>query len=322
MIPHKIIVCGVVKNVEKYIQNNINYCIETGNLFQDYKIIIYENNSTDNTKNILSNYIDNEKFKIIMEDIPYETIKSNSKIWTATFRTGSDHPCRIEQISNSRNKVVDEFNKSEYDNYDYVIWIDLDSNGWKLDGIIDCFNKKNDWDAVFAGKNLYDHYALRLNPTFDLNTPHYNNIKNYNEIFCMGPETLGETYWKLREKYNLNLNNVKQLIPVYSAFNGLGIYKKNIFKDNKYDCIITDDVKTLARKIIDHPEFEKYKLRIYSKCHKFRSGGHRDNKTHIYWKSNSGYNKPVVCEHVCLHSSLIVKNYKLMINPNMEYIRS
>ncbi len=28
MIPHKIIVCGVVKNVEKYIQNNINYCIE------------------------------------------------------------------------------------------------------------------------------------------------------------------------------------------------------------------------------------------------------------------------------------------------------
>ena len=47
--------------------------------------------------------------------------KQNSRIWTATFRTGSDHPCRIEQISNARNKVVEEFNKPEYDSYDYVI---------------------------------------------------------------------------------------------------------------------------------------------------------------------------------------------------------
>ena len=165
MISHKIIICGVVKDVEKYIQLNINNCIETGKLFQDYKIIIYENNSTDNTKNILSKYIDNHNFKIIMEDIPYETIKSNSKIWTATYRTGSDHPCRIEQICNSRNKVVEEFNKPEYDDYEYVIWIDLDSNGWKLEGIIDSFNKKNEWDAVFSGFNHYDQYALRLDPT-------------------------------------------------------------------------------------------------------------------------------------------------------------
>ena len=135
MLPHKVIICGVVKNVEQYIENNIKYCIDTGNLFQEYKIIIYENNSTDNTKQILSKYLDNNKIKILMEDIPYETIKNNSRILTATFRTGSDHPCRIEQISNARNKVVDEYNKPEYDNYDYIIWIDLDSKGWDLNGI-------------------------------------------------------------------------------------------------------------------------------------------------------------------------------------------
>ena len=135
MLPHKVIICGVVKNVGQYIENNIKYCIDTGNLFEDYKIIIYENNSTDNTKQILSKHLENEKIKIMMEDIPYETIKGNSRIWTATFRTGSDHPCRIEQICNARNKVVDEYNKPEYDNYDYVIWIDLDSKGWDLNGI-------------------------------------------------------------------------------------------------------------------------------------------------------------------------------------------
>lgn len=319
MIPYKVIICGVVKNVEKKIEKNIEYCNKTGKLFQDYKIIIYENNSKDNTKNILSKYT--HTAKIIMEDIPYETIKSNSKIWTATYRTGSDHPCRIEQICNARNIVIDEFNKPEYDEYQYVIWIDLDSGGWCLEGIQNSFERKDDWDAVFAGYNHYDDYALRLDPTITANDDYYKNISDYNEIFCMGPETLGETYWNLRNKYNIHFNNTERLIPVYSAFNGLGIYKKELFKENKYDCIVTNDVKTLARKIIDHPKFNQYQMRIYSKCHKFRGGGHRDDKTNIYWKSNSGYNRPVVCEHVCLHSSLIIKNYKLLINPKMKYFR-
>ena len=322
MLPYKVIICGVVKNVEKYIENNIKYCIDTGNLFQDYKIIIYENNSTDNTKQILSKYLDNDKIKISMEDIPYETIKSNSKIWTATFRTGSDHPCRIEQISNARNKVVDEYNKPEYDNYDYIIWIDLDSKGWDLNGIKNSFDCKNDWDAVFSGKNFYDHYAFRLNPNIKHRDPIYNEIENYSELFCIGPESLGQTYWGLRTHFNVNFNKINKLIPVYSAFNGIGIYKKELFKENRYDCMINEDVKALTREFMNHSEFYRYQARMYAKCQKFRSGGHRDDKSNIYWKSNSGYNRPVVCEHVCLNSALIRKNYRLMINPKMSYTRA
>ena len=83
MIPHKIIVCGVVKNVEKYIQINIDNCIETGKLFEDYKIIIYENNSTDNTKNILSKYVDS-KIRTFKISAPF------SKIFNHACRAGKD----------------------------------------------------------------------------------------------------------------------------------------------------------------------------------------------------------------------------------------
>ena len=323
MIKNKVIICGVIKNIEKVLLLNINNSIKTGEMFEDYKIIIYENNSTDNTKELLKQYSSSDypKIRIISEDIPYEVIKQNSRIWTATFRTGSDHPCRIEQISNARNKVVEEFNKPEYDSYDYVIWIDLDSKGWELEGIQDSFTKKDQWDAVFAGYDFYDHYALRLNPNIKISDPPYENLQNHTEVFCMGPEMLGETYWNLRARFNINFNNMKQLVPVYSAFNGLGIYKKELFKQNKYDCMVNDDVKIIAREFINHSEFEKYEARVYSKCHKFRSGGYIDDKTSIYWKPNSGYNKPVVCEHVCLHSSLVKNNYRLFINPTMKYIR-
>ena len=41
----------------------------------------------------------------------------------------------------------------------------------------------------------------------------------------------------------------------------------------------------------------------------------------IVWKNNSGYDKPVVCEHVALNFSLIRDGYKLYINPKMIYYR-
>ena len=44
-----------------------------------------------------------------------------------------------------------------------------------------------------------------------------------------------------------------------------------------------------------------------------------DNDIDGYWKNNSGYNKPVICEHICLHSSLIDDGYKIYINPQMLY---
>ena len=84
---------------------------ELCDMFEKYKIIIYENNSTDATKNILQKYIDNDSFKIIMEDIPEDKIKFQSKAWAYTEITGSDHPCRMEQIANARNKIIEECKK-------------------------------------------------------------------------------------------------------------------------------------------------------------------------------------------------------------------
>uniref|UniRef100_A0A6C0J937 Uncharacterized protein n=1 Tax=viral metagenome TaxID=1070528 RepID=A0A6C0J937_9ZZZZ len=53
---------------------------------------------------------------------------------------------------------------------------------------------------------------------------------------------------------------------------------------------------------------------------KFKDG-YNDDRENIYWKANSGYDKPVTCEHVCLNFSLILKGHKLYINPLMIYNR-
>ena len=82
-------------------------------------------------------------------------------------------------------------------------------------------------------------------------------------MFCIGPESLGQTYWGLVCHFNVNFNKMNKLIPVYSAFNGIGIYKK-VFKESRYDCMVNEDVKALTREFMNHSEFYRYQARMYA----------------------------------------------------------
>ena len=59
---------------------------------------------------------------------------------------------------------------------------------------------------------------------------------------------------------------------------------------------------------------------ISNDCNKHPNGVY-DADIQGYWKNNSGYDKPVVCEHVCLHACLVNDGYKIYINPTMLYKR-
>jgi len=296
-----VLICGVVKNCSNKLVMNLNLALQTSELFKNSKIIIYENNSTDNTKNILNYYKTNHsKFVVISEDL--NITKENSLSWAYTEVTGSDHSCRIEQISNARNKVIDEINKKEYDEYKYVIWIDLDSSGWEISGIKDSFDKKYDWDAIFANSfPYYDYYALR---------------SDFFQVF--GPEIIGEKFWE-----NLPNNNFRddKLIPLYSAFNGIGIYKKNIFKKYKYDFLVNDSIKTFYRNYIKNKSLDSKLLEIIETKDKKFTNGYRDEESNIFWKSNCGYDQPIICEHAAVNFALSNEGYKLFINPKMIYYR-
>lgn len=302
-----ILVCGIIKNGEKTIETNINLSKELGKQFQNYKIVIYENNSSDKTKSILNKYLNDEKCKIIMETIDEETIKKNSKIWAYTKITGSSHPCRIEQIANARNKLIDEINKDEYNDYQIVIMIDMDARSWSIEGVIDSISKmKNDKMIFYANSSpYYDYYALR---------------SKHSKYNLLGPEIIGELFWQsyLREPLNLYKNN--DLFPVYSAFNGIGVFPKDIFKHYRYDAIITPAFCQQYEHIIeDNLSLVKdLQSHIRNECVKFPGGEKYNN---IYFKNNSGYDKPVVCEHVIFNFNLINNGYSIYINSNMSYNR-
>ena len=299
-INETVLICGIVKNCDKRLNSNLNHAIRTGEIFKDYRIVVYENNSTDNTKQILNNFKSNSKFIIKSEDIDLKN-KTNFDLWAYTKITGSDHPCRIELISNARNKVIDIINTSEFNNFSYVIWIDMDSNGWDINGIINSFLNKQEWDVVYANnpQKYYDIYALR------------------DERLCFGPEIIGELFWSQLPHFKINPNN--NLIPVYSAFGGLGIYKKEIFKEHKFYFKVNNYVKEIYSLLLKNSTIDERLLNIIKNEDIKFPGGIKDEESEIYWKANSGYDGPVVCEHVVLNFELLSQGYKLFINPKMMY---
>ena len=303
----KVIICGVVKNAAAHLENNIKLALELGNSCDAFKIIIYENNSTDETKSILKKYSKQKDFVITMENIDEQTIKNESKIWAYTAVTGSDHPCRIEQISNARNKLIQEIKKEDYNEYEYVVMIDFDSKFFYPDGIMNSLKivRENPNRIIYANSNeYYDYYALR---------------SAHSEYNLFGPEVIGEPFWK-----NMYINRLKidtnsaDLVPVYSAFNGIGVYTKTAFTATRFDASLIPETKAVYKKLaMKHAAiYEKYKSLIQNECSKFYGG---ESEPDFFWKNNSGYNKPVVCEHVAFNFTLINAGYEIYINPRMVF---
>ena len=66
-----IIICGIIRDSAKYLRNNIPVIDELCSKFNDFRIIIYENDSIDDTKEVLTNWHETNpsKIHIISENI-------------------------------------------------------------------------------------------------------------------------------------------------------------------------------------------------------------------------------------------------------------
>jgi hypothetical protein len=170
------------------ILNHIERCAQK---FNKYSLIVYENDSTDKTREILNSRKRENYYYIFENDVT--------------------EPSRTARIARGRNFILDKARELNATNdYDLLIMLDLDivnAAGTFADTIDTCFEHEN-WDALTANQDTYyDLWALR---NADLNYDCWKEIDAEN-------------------KSCLDLNELKykpgQLIEVDSAFGGTAVYK-------------------------------------------------------------------------------------------------
>jgi hypothetical protein len=330
-IQGKVLICGVCKDIEKIIPYSIKNAETIGALFDDYKVFIYENNSQDQTAKLLKEWEKNNPNVFITTEIVNDEILS----FSCFNKTIQNEFYRPEKIARARNIVLDQVMDSAYDDFEYVIWLDLDFDHLlPYKEIVKTFHSKKNWDAVFANGiadngNLFDSWALR------------------DEILPIGAELIGNQWWMIRGCQSiLHFSPKDPWYRVFSAFGGLGIYKREAIKGCKYSAIVTSDLEKLSKKLIsertgkNHREIDLYFKEISSlrsiiqlqsptknlPYYKDQLGdfvnGHdgfilENSEDKLIFRMNSGVCQyPCVCEHIPFHASMILHGYdKLYINP-------
>jgi hypothetical protein len=217
-LPYNVVIVGCARNIDKYLDNTKNKLLMLKSLFVQSKIIIYENDSTDETLNILKKWEDERLIELITE----KNIKG----------------VRTERLAHGRNVLYNEAMKNDFDLY---IVIDLDDVIMDLseEAVKSCFEMKEDWGMVGANQTgkYYDLWALRTFDDwmpFDCYADCFN--KNSDHEYC------------INSRYRIIPQNTEP-IDVKSCFGGFGIYKKKYINNCSYGTGLNHENKEICEHV-------------------------------------------------------------------------
>ena len=305
--------CGAVtRNLEKSFPNFKQFMYSLFGELTDLQLFIYENNSTDSTKKLLEDWATLDK----RVHVKCEVFSKEFLLEQGYARAYDNIPCRMESISTARNKLVEwmeSFGMGVGED-DLTIFIDPDiPTVFNVDCLASlCRSFPQGAHAFFANglsgnMKYYDAYAYR-----DTQHP-------------FGAELLGEEIFDF--KYKSVIKQIPfdaQPIPVLSAFGGLGIYKSICIRGLRYSATPTQDLHTLNLRIMkenpDHIYVKKVKEKPTTHIQGASQGIYLFDKE-LFYRNCSGYNFPVICEHVPFHASMIARGYdKLFVLPPLIYV--
>ena len=210
----KIAVVGLARDCEKNLQQSIDHLLQLIN--KQLKIFIYENDSIDNTKNLLQLNQKTNNINISLHN--HHILKL----------TGLERQ-RTNNLAHYRNICLD-WVKTNCQDFDYVIVIDLDADlGFSIDGIYNSIGwLKNINDA--GGMGSYSLYLQASN--HQVQYCHYDSFAVRLNHWQPTAENFDDNNAWFRNLHPLVGSNP---IPLYSCFGGLAVYKTKAFLSGRYD---------------------------------------------------------------------------------------
>ncbi len=215
-----VFICGLIRDAAENIPRIVKRVETLGNLFKTYYVLIIENDSVDQTPELLHQWSESNNH------VRVHTLKGLAKKHSLDIcKEKRNRNCkkRLALLSTLRQKCVEEAQNERYKDSDYVIMMDMDlRGGLSLDGVAHSFGilPEYKWDGVFAlgmNGNGTDHQMYDTGAVVRRN---------------------GSNVGGFRDPWVYHLSNCSKrgdpLVKVLSAFNGMAIYKHNVFTSGTY----------------------------------------------------------------------------------------
>ena len=213
-----VIITGLCRNIMGILPNVAARIRKTATLFKEAKVLIYENDSNDGTSKALKKVFKNDNNVILKQE------KTGHRMFDKTREI--ERPLYLGKLRQKCNGWIREINK--FFPIDYIIIIDLDlEGGWSYDGILNSFGYKH-WSAMTA--NGFEYKEKKITSSRGIEYLEYERL--FFDTFAY--KEYGN--WKVLDSKKTNLLKFERgqpPVPVYSNFNGLGIYKY----EDMIDCV-------------------------------------------------------------------------------------
>ena len=206
-------ICGCVKDCEPHLKNVFKNIKELSGLFDNYRIIISYDESSDKSLRVLHEIresLPEGKMTIIMGDTPLTTT-------------------RTQNIARARNRILREIRSDKRNMYEYFIMMDMDEvcarkmNKSHIESILQFERERKPlaWDALTFNRPVYyDIWALSIHP-YTFSCWHYAKAKTIaNNMALHIRKKLSEAETR---------DSMRALLPCISAFNGFGLYRTKKF---------------------------------------------------------------------------------------------
>ena len=206
----KCCICGPVRNCGPFLDKVLSNIEKIGALFDDYKILIFYDESSDNSL---------EKLKQYQQ-------KNNNMVLYVNKKLVSQY--RTHRLAYARNFCLD-YIKTNFDinEYPFFIMMDFDDVNSKMvePSVLKPYLSRNDWDGLSFNTTpkYYDIWGLSIYPyCFSYNHFKNSGIHNYHSI---------------QNDITNRLNKLKkgELLRCISSFNGFSVYRTNKFLNTSYD---------------------------------------------------------------------------------------
>jgi hypothetical protein len=327
-----IILCGVCKNVSStlpVIRAAFEELVKKSGV--PCWAVFYENNSDDGTATELMKWASDAPGQV---KVQCDQFTLEEELSRCVARTCDNQPCRMERIAFARNKLIGMLESDPtLELAKYVVMIDMDNPvPFPVDSVLRCIARDPEgFDALVCnGLNsmghIYDTYAYR------------------DSQFPFGPEITRDAFWSGHHQYYMQTavhNNMmffnRQMrenparlpyVPILSGFNGMCIFRWDAImggmrpshdplgldqplKPLRYSAVPTAEMNAEYEALYSIPPFSNTivngaSVGIYLFPHDAVNPTSKSTK--IFYFHNSGYNFPVVCEHVPFFAALRARN--------------
>ncbi len=242
-----IAICGLARNCAHKLSANIKFIHELRTYFKFLQVVVLENDSHDNTRAILDNWSVRSSNVIILDGINRSTISISDQLDRKVNPYYSYK--RISYLATLRNQYLDYIN-SDGHAYDYILVLDFDIDKISLAGVLNSFEQRDNWDVACA-------YGYSISPRL------HERIHDTYAMVLLGDENKPQQERPIKQlQRDVRLNKISgSLLPVYSAFGGLSIYKAGLLEGINYQALKNGDPRVEVR--CEH----------FSICHQLKQKG-------------------------------------------------